>query len=400
MARFNYLAQDAQGKQISATLEAKNILEAKTKLRESGLYLLWVKPEGRFIEKLRTDRIKNMDLAVFSHQFSVMISSGIPLIKALTALEAETNNKKLGALINIIRQDVANGASLSSAFSKHSKIFSNFFIHLIKTGEAGGVLPAVLNRLAKYLEKEEDLKRKIISSFSYPAIVGVVAVGAVIFLLIFIVPVFTKVYSDLKISLPGPTITLIFLSDFMIKFWWLILLFLAVVGYSLRAVRQNEALCLALDRIKLKLPLFGQLMRKVALSRFVRTLSTLLGSGLPLNSCLSILKEATDNRVFKNSVICLQQQINQGSSFADSLKGQAFFSPIIVQMVSAGEESGNLNLLLDKCADFLEEDIDCLIKSLVVKLEPALTILLAFLVGFIALAIYLPMFDFIRQVSR
>jgi len=400
MAHFNYLAQDNQDKQISGVLEAKDIAEAKAKLRQMGLYIIWVRPEVGFLKTLDLGRVKNMELAIFSHQFAVMISSGIPLVRALKALADETDNRKFRTIIDKVRFDVENGTSLSQAFSKNPKVFSNLFISLIKTGEAAGALPAVLNRLANCLEKDEDLRRKVASSFAYPLIVGIMAIVAVSFLLIAVVPVFSSVYKSLKINLPGPTIALIGLSSILVKFWWLILLFIGLIFYILRIAKHNEIFGLTLDRLKLRLPIFGQLNRKVSVSRFVRTLSTLIGSGLTLNPSLTITKEAVGNRAIAKTIESMQNEINQGKSLSDSLRQAQYFPAIAVQMISVGEESGNLNALLDKCADFLDEDIDILIKNLVVKLEPTLTFFLAVLVGFIALAIYLPMFDLMHQIAK
>ena len=400
MPNFNYLAQDNQGKQLKGSLEAANLNEAKLKLKQTGFYIIWIRQESRIAEALGFSKVRNMDLAIFSHQFSAMISSGIPLIRALIALAEETTNKTFRTIINKIRYDVENGSSLSDALSKHPKIFSNFFISLIKTGEAGGVLPTVLSRLASYLEKEEDLRRKVRSSFAYPVIVGIVAVGVVAFLLIFIVPVFRSAYKTLKIDLPGPTVFLIFLSNVAVKFWWLVLILAVVLYVAFKMLRQDLRFSLRWDELKLKIPIFGQLNRKVAVSRFVRTLSTLMGSGLTLGQSLPIVKEVVGNQAVAQAIENLKKDIIQGKQISDSLKNQNIFPAIVTQMVSVGEESGSLNNMLDKCADFLDEDIDTLIRGLVVKLEPILTFGLALLVGFIALAIYLPMFDLIRQINK
>jgi type IV pilus assembly protein PilC len=400
MAKFSYLAQDNQNKEISGTLEANDINEAKAKLRQASLYIIQVNPETRFLITPAVERVNNMDLAIFSHQFAAMISSGITLIKALKTLSAETNNRKFRKIIEKIAADIENGASLSNALSRYPRIFSNFFTSLIKAGETAGALPVVLNRLANYLEKEVTLRRKVISSFAYPVIVGIVAMIAVTFLLIFVVPVFSSVYAGLKITLPGPTVILIALSNIFIKYWWLVLSLAIAIYLTLRVLKQNKAFGLATDGFKLKLPVFGQLNRKVATSRFVRTLSTLVGSGVTLSSSLTIIKDVVGNRAFAQAVEKIQKDIQQGKPLSESLKQGKYFSPIVIQMLAAGEESGNLNVMLDKCADFLDEDIDTLIKNLVVKLEPSLTVALAILVGFIALAIYLPMFDLIRSIAK
>ena len=400
MANFSYLAQDSQNKEIRGSLEAKDINEAKAKLRQANLYIIQIQPEVRFIATQRVRRVKKMELAIFSHQFAAMISSGIPMIRALKTLSEETNNRQFRKIIAQIVVDIQNGASLSNALSRYPGIFSNFFTSLIKTGETAGALPLVLNRLANYLEKEENLRRKIISSFAYPAIVGIVAIAAVSFLLIFVVPVFSSVYKSLRIELPGPTLTLILLSNIFIKFWWLILSLVVATYFLLRILKENQAFRLTIDRYKLMLPVFGQLNRKVATSRFVSTLSTLSGSGVTLSTSLTIIKEVVGNRAVRHAIEFIQKDIQQGKPLSESLKQQDYFSPIVIQMLAAGEESGNLGIMLDKCADFLDEDIDTLMKNLVVKLEPSLTIVLAILVGFIALAIYLPMFDLIRSIAE
>jgi type IV pilus assembly protein PilC len=400
MAHFNYWATDNQNKEIKGSLEAKDMLEAKTKLRQSGLYIIRINKGINLLEKVGFEKVKNQDLAIFSHQFAIMISSGIPLIRALQALAEESTNKKLSSIIEKVRFDVENGTSLSEALIKHPTVFSDFFVTSVKSGEAAGILPAVLNRLASHLEKEEELKRKVSSGFAYPAIVGFVAMGVVAFMLVFIVPVFKNVYKALKINLPGPTITLIAVSNIFIKFWWVILLLIGFSFYASRVIKQNKELGLIFDRFKLRIPVFGQLNRKVSVSRFVRTLSTMMASGLSLNSSLNIVKDIVGNRVISNSVETIQKEINQGKQISDALKSQGIYPSIVIQMISVGEESGNLNPLLDKAANFLDEDIDTIIKNLVVKLEPTLTLLLAALIGFIALAIYLPMFDLIHQVGK
>ena len=288
MAYFNYLAQDVQGKEVKGSLEAPDLMQAQSKVRQMGLYLVWIKPEPKVLSILGFGKVRNLELAIFSHQFAAMISSGVPLLRSLAALADETTNKAFRTIIQKIKADIENGLSLSSALAKHPRVFSNFFVSLIRTGEAGGVLPAVLNRLAGYLEKEEDLRRKVRSSFAYPTIVLITAILVVTFLLIFIVPVFRSVFKTLRIELPMPTVILIALSNFFVKFWWLLLL-LVVLGYAGLKIAQRQAqFRLLVDTFKLRFPVFGMLNRKVAVSRFIRTLSTLTGSGLTLNESLNI----------------------------------------------------------------------------------------------------------------
>lgn len=399
MALFEYLATDSSNQQVKGSLEAVDLLEAKTKLKQSGLFIVSVRKKGIFGSDFELGGVRGQDLTVFIHQFAVMISSGIPLIRSLKAVLEETTSKALKTVIEKVVFDVENGASLSVAFSKHPKVFSNFFVSLVKSGEASGTLPNVLKRIANHLEKEGEIKRKVASGFAYPAVVGVLAVGVVIFMLIFIVPVFSKVYQSMRMALPGPTVALIAMSNLFTKFWWIILLLSGFLYYIFTINKQNYALKTAVDKFKLKIPIFGQINSKVLVSRFIRTLSTMLGSGLTLSAALLISKDVVGNSVAEGVIESVHKDISQGKNLSDSLKIQSFFPSTVVQMISAGEESGQLSSMMDKCADFLDEGIDTVIKSLVVKLEPTLTFFLAALVGFIALAIYLPMFDLIKHVS-
>jgi type IV pilus assembly protein PilC len=400
MPRFIYQAADARNNKVKGSLEAKDVSEAKLKLRQSGLYITALRKEKIFLEKIRLGQVSKEEVAIFSHQFSAMISSGVPLVRTLRTLAEENVNRNLRYVIDKIRTDVENGSSLADALGRHPRIFSKFFVSSIKSGELAGILSEVFHRLARYLEKEIELRKKVVSSFAYPIIVGIVAFGAVMYLLIFVVPVFNKVYNSLKLDLPGPTLTLIALSNFFIKFWWLLLIMIVIIYSMARVPTRFMALRLLIDSWKLKLPIFGQLLSKVAVSRFIRTLSTMITSGLPLNTSLSIVAEVVGNRVYARAVDAVQKDINQGQQISASLKAQGLFPPIVIQMVSVGEESGNIVAMFDKCADFLDESIDGVVRSLVVKLEPTLTFFLAVFVGFIAMAIYLPMFDLIRQVSR
>lgn len=256
MPYFNYLAQDAKAQKTGGNIEAVDIIEAKAKIRQMGLYLVRVKQEARVFSILGSAKIKSMDLAVFSHQFAAMISSGVPLLRSLNALAEEATDKPFRFIIQKIKTDIENGQSLSSALSRNPKVFSNFFVSLIKTGELGGVLPVLLNRLANYLEKEEDLRRKVKSSFAYPVIVLITAILVVTFLLIFIVPVFCSVFKALKINLPMPTLALIALSNLVVKLWWLLLL-LGVFAYVfLQVAVKKQAVRFFIDKLKLGIPIF------------------------------------------------------------------------------------------------------------------------------------------------
>ncbi|MFH0877018.1 MAG: type II secretion system F family protein [Candidatus Omnitrophota bacterium] len=399
MPLFRYLATDFQNKQVRGDLQAKDINEAKLKLKQSNLFIVAIRKEQEFLKFFGPRRVRNMDLAVFSHQFAVLVASGIPVIKAFRALAQETGNKYFRSVLEKLKADVENGASLGVAMARYPQVFSVFFINLVKSGEAAGMLPTVLSRLASHLEKTEELRRKVRGSFAYPAVVGVIACAVIVFLLIYIVPVFQSVYKTLRVQLPLPTQTLILASNVLVGFWWLLAILIGAGIVGLRLASRNREIVFFVDQIKLRLPLFGSLNRKVAVSRFVRTLSTMVGSGLPLSNALGIARDVVGNQVVIRSIDVMRSEIIQGKNMAEALRAQDFFPPMVVQMIAAGEESGQLTNMLDKCADFLDESVDAMIKGLIVVLEPALTFILAGLVGFIALAIYLPMFDLIRQAS-
>jgi type IV pilus assembly protein PilC len=403
MPKYRYIAKDSQGKEFRGVVESKDKDEAVLKLNQLGLYIIFLE-ESTFIRKFKLPfparGIKKIDLALFTRQFSAMISAGLPLVKCLRVLSQEIENPALKSAIDKIIFDIQNGLSLSSALAKHPRIFANFFVSMVKSGETAGILPGVLKRIAVHLEKEVDLRQKIASAFAYPTVVLFVATGVVSFLLIFIVPVFEKVYKGLKLDLPFPTLFLIYLSKFMIKYWWLLLVIIAAVIYGFKRIKEkNKRASFLLDYSKFWMPIFGKLNRKIATSRFSRSLAAMLSSGVTLGRSLEVTEEALDNQVSSLLIRALQKNISQGRTLTEVLQKQRLFSPLAVQMIATGEESGTLGEMLSRTADFLDEEIDYTIKRLITRLEPLLTLILAILVGYIALAIYLPMFDIMRSVS-
>ena len=403
MAKYSYIAKDSRGKEFRGIIESGDKEEAKLKLNQLGLYDIFLQDLAkarRFKFSLAFLNFQKTDLALFAHQFSAMISAGLPLVKCLSVLSRDNEDLKFKAILEQVIFDIQNGLSLSSALAKNPKIFSNFFVSLVKSGETAGILPQVLKRIALHLEKESDLKHKVASALSYPVIVGIVAIAVVGFLMVFIIPVFKKVYDGLRVTLPLPTLFLIYISNFMVKYWWVLLLAAIAVFYGFKKLRaKNPRFGFLWDYFKLWIPLFGKLNRKIYTTRFIRTLSAMLSSGVTLGRSLEISDEVLDNRVSSSVIRALQRNINQGKSLTEVLEKQKLFSPLAVQMIATGEQSGTLEEMLNKTADFLDEDIDHAIKRMMVRLEPALTFATAVLVGYIALAIYLPMFDIFRNLG-
>jgi type IV pilus assembly protein PilC len=401
MPYFEYKVKDEKGRDYKGYIEAKSKKDAIKKLSDVGFYLTHVKWAPFYKLNLFSSRnITNSDLTLFARQFASMINAGIPMVKALYAVGEETENPRLKEVIQKLRKDVESGNRLSDSLAKNPKIFSPFFISLVRTGETAGKLDEMLERLALNLEKEEELRRKIRTAFMYPSVVLFVSAVVVIYLLVFVVPVFQSIYRSMKITLPGPTVTLIFISGFVRNYWPVIAGAAAVFSAGFFQVRRTEQGRILTDRLKLKIPMIGPLMQKEATSRFIRSFAAMFAGGIQISKALEVSKEATDNAVITDTVEKMKQSINKGESISAPLKKKRVFPTTVIQMISAGEESGYLDKMLEKSADFLDNEIDTIIKRLVIKIEPVLTFMLAIVVGFIALAIYLPMFDIIKQLTH
>jgi len=398
--KFVYTLKDEKGRDYQGTIAAKDKKEAQAKLDTTGYYLVALSKEPLVLFSMFSPKITKMDIVVLARQLATMMSAGLPITKSLMALAEQCANDSLRRVINDIRSKIEGGFKLSEAMGKHPDVFSEFFVSLIETGETGGTLDMMLKRVSTYLEKEEELRRKIKGAFAYPMVVSVVAMIVVTYLVLFVVPVFKSVYAGMKVELPLPTIILITASVIVKKWWLLLSIFITgVVLWIKRAIKKEKARLL-LDKIKISLPLFGALNTKVAVSRFVRSFGSLISSGIPISKALSVTERVSANKAITAAIDKVRVEVNRGESIAVALKAARLFPPIVIQMVAAGEESGALDDMLDKSAEFLDEEIDMAIKKLTVKLEPILTFGLAGIVGFIALAIYLPMFDIIKQISK
>lgn len=356
---------------------------------------MWKKLLKQRITPDRTD-----DIIIFTERFSAMINAGLPIVRSLSALSQQTEDQTLKKIIYSIRLDLEGGETLSDALKKHPKVFSNLYINLVKAGETGGIMAEVLQKMAEYLNKEQQLRQGIRRAFAYPVIVLCAAALVVSFLVIFIVPVFMKAYSKMGLNLPIPTIALSRISIFIGHYWWLILgvIILAIWGY--KQVQKIDKARLIIDGFKLDIPIFGNLTRKVSVSRFVRTFGLLVASGVPIVQSLSTVRETSGNMVMSGIIDRVREAINRGKTITEPLSLERIIPPMIVQMVSAGEETGTIDVMLAKSSDFLDRDVDNTIQKLVIRLEPMLTVFLAIIVGFIALAIYLPIFDLVTMIAK
>lgn len=396
MPTFAYRARDGAGSLVRGTLVADSARLVKLKVTEMGYFPITVdemKSSGRGAFGLLPRRVRYDDLVVFSWQFAAMVGAGIPLISCLSALRDQTESPELGRAIGEIRQSVQDGQSLSGAMSKYPHIFSSIMISLIKAGESGGFLELSLERIAVQMDKDADLRQRVRSAFVYPILVISLSALIVAFLLAFVIPVFAQVYRSAGLDLPGSTRALIVASTFFARFWWAVLIGLVGAVAGIRAWAKSERGKPKADALKLKMPIFGPLMRKVSISRSVRVLGTLISTGVPLVHALEDAARVAGNHVIASALHLAIVRVTEGDKLAEPLQASGQFPAMVIQMVTAGEESGDLGGMLNKVADFYDRDIEYTVKRLTTALEPLLTIFLGAIVGFVAISMYMPIFN-------
>ena len=402
---YSYKVRDRQGKLVTGTLEAESVAVVAGKLRQMGYVPVSIESNdaGLATRELKipflSGRIKLKDVAVFSRQFSTMINSGLTLLRSLSILAEQTQNKELARIIGEVRKDVERGSALSVALAKHPKAFSRLYVAMVRSGETGGSLDAVLSRLAMTIEQQVALRRKVKSAMSYPVVVGVIVVLIMIAMLIFVVPMFKGMYADLDAKLPAPTLLLLAVSNAVKKFFPLVILGAGFGIWSLKRYIATPAGRHRWDALKLRAPVFGQLAHKTALARFSRSLAALVRSGVPILDALEIVSETAGNSVVAEAVTETQAAVKSGESLARPLEAHPVFPPMVVQMIAVGEETGALDEMLEKIADFYEEEVDTAVAGLLTLLEPIMIAFLGGVVGGIVIAMYLPIFDLISQLA-
>lgn len=401
---YAYRVRDRAGRLQNGVLEADSQTAVATKLREMGFAPILIEESKGSLGKKELKlpwggKVKGKDLAVLSRQFATMVNSGLSLLRALSILSEQTENKTLARVMDECRQDVEKGASLSQAFGKHPKVFSRLYVSMIRAGETGGVLDGVLMRLAETLERDVKLRGKIKSAMTYP--VAVFGLVIVIFtgMLLFVVPTFKSLYESLGGTLPLPTRVLLGISTAFKSMWYLI--FGGAFGgmFALkRWVRTPKGRAIT-DAIKLKAPIFGTLVHKTALSRFARTLSVMMHSGVPILQSLDIVKDTVNNEVMTRAVVRVQDSVKGGESIAKPLEAQPVFPPMVVQMIAVGEETGALDTMLAKIADFYDQEVEASVEALTSLIEPLLIAFIGGAVGGMVIALYMPIFNIINMVK-
>jgi len=410
MATYQYVAKDALGKVITGTSEAENEQILVRRLREKGYWVQKVnaarsasQPRARARRSgggFAFGRVSGRDLAVFCRQFATMIDAGVSLVRCLAVLEEQSNSGRLRGIIREIQAGVESGETLSRAMTRWPKIFNNLFVGLVRAGEVGGVLDETLNRLATFMEENERLRRKVKSAMTYPVLVLIFATGVVIGLVTFILPQFVAVFKDLGVKdLPATTRMLIQISNFITTKWHMmiagiVLFYVAVSQYTHTRIGRRHS-----DWLKLKLPVFGKLNHKICIARFSRTLSTLLVSGVPILQALETVAGTVDNEIMSDAIMASRAAIREGEQIGDPLQRSGMFPPMVVQMVAIGEETGSLDAMLSKIADFYESEVDATLSGLTAALEPILIVSLGFIVGFIVISMFMPLLSVISSLQ-
>jgi type IV pilus assembly protein PilC len=400
---YNYRVRDRAGKLIKGTLEADSEPLVLQRLREMGYTPLEVNHEKKNIGKmtitLRPGRVKLKELSIFCRQFATMVNSGLPILRSLAILADQTDSEELRKVVTAVRVDVEQGASLSIAMAKHPKAFNDLFIAMVKSGEAGGVLDDVLLSLADMIEKEVKLRSKIKSAMTYPIAVLGLVILIMAAMLLFVVPQFKGIYAQLGGSLPMPTQVLLTMSDAVKGYWYIVGAVVAIAVFLFRRYKRTEAGRAQMDAVKLKVPVFGSLFHKTALSRFSSTLGMLLKSGVPILQALDIVSDTVNNKVISKAVQATQNSVRQGESIAKPLGKFPVFPSMVVQMLAVGEETGQVDMMLAKVAEFYNAEVEAQVDALTSLIEPLLIAVIGGCVGAAVVALYMPMFNIIKLVK-
>ncbi len=402
MPVFQYTVRDQTGNVRTGSSEAENQEILKRRLQEQGFAVSDLKQTGKSKKQGAGGygKVKLRDLSIFCRQFSTMIDAGVSLVRALDVLGEQTQNPKLKRILREIQVEVESGQTLSKSMQRYPKVFSNLFIGLIKAGEVGGVLEEALQRLSGFLEKDMELRRKVKAALTYPVIVLIVAVVIVLGLCTFIVPRFVELFRDLGVKeLPWMTQVLVDFSDFLKSKWWVGLLIVLSLWFAVKYFGTTKVGRRVIDRLKLKVPVFGKLGHKIALARFSRTLSTLLVSGVPILQALETVAGTVGNEIIAEAIMNARARIREGDRINEPLEKSRMFPPMVVHMISIGEESGALDQMLTKIAEFYEGEVEASLQSLTSAIEPIMIVFLGVCVGFIVIAMFAPLLQVITNLS-
>ncbi|PFP27704.1 type II secretion system protein F [Bacillus sp. AFS073361] len=402
MARFKYSGRDRKGKR-QGTLNAGSKREAMEKLKEEGIRVIEMTqvPETLMTKDLTLGTpVKLQDFVIYLRQFSTLIKAGVTVVEATSILAHQTESKALKKALLDVEQEMREGNPLSEAVSKHKKIFNQMFINLVKAGEVSGNLDETLDRLAEHFEKQHYTRQKIVSALSYPIAVGIIAIIVVIFLLVAVVPTFVSMFDDMGGELPAITKFVLSASSFMQSFWWIVILFIFAVVFLITYIKKSNQTKYYFDYFLLKMPIFGNLLQKAALARMMRTLSSLFSSSVPILQAMSIVEKVVENEVLAKVIRESRDSLEKGRSMTEPMERHWAFPPLVTQMIAIGEETGALDAMLSKIAEFYEKEVENGTDRLKSLIEPLMIVFLAGLVGTIVTSIMVPMFSMFDQFQQ
>ncbi|OGS36932.1 MAG: hypothetical protein A2293_09425 [Elusimicrobia bacterium RIFOXYB2_FULL_49_7] len=407
MPKFTYKTRSPNGTISTATIEAQDQRAVIDKVRSQKLIMMEIKlvkdnPIIEFLQKINPMKpgVSSHELVLFSRQLSTLVSAGVPIVQGLNILIDQVETPLFKSTITGLRQDIEQGISIADAMAKHPRAFSTLYVSMIRAGEVGGILDTILERLSSYLEATEELKGKIKGAMVYPAVITMVAGAVTLFLLIFIIPTFQTIFSSFGAELPLPTKILLGLSNFLRKFFLLVMAFPVGVFIGFKKFRETDKGLLLTDTYFLRLPLFGLLLKKVAVAKFSRTLGTLIKSGVPILQALETVAKTSGNKVIENAIGTAKESIREGERMADPLKKTGVFPPMVIQMIAIGEETGNLDTMLAKISDFYDQEVDVAVKGLTSMIEPLIMVGMGIVIGAIVLAMFMPMFEMSQLASK
>lgn len=390
----NRLGEIQEGVIVSDTKD-----QASATLKRNGLQVLTIRVQaaagGKSIRK-----VKPKSLAIFTRQFSVMIDAGLPLVQCLEILAAQQPDRGFQKVINTVRSDVEQGATLQNAMSKHPKVFNDLYVNMVGAGEAGGILDVILQRLSGYIEKAVKLTAKVKGAMVYPISVLTIAAIVVTIIMVKVIPVFSAMYEGMGSKLPFPTLVCIALSNILIRYFWVVAIVVILLIVGLKQYYKTNTGRLQIDSVFLKIPVMGELLRKVAVARFCRTLSTLTSSGVPILEGMDITARTSGNLVIQNAILKAKDAVEQGRNISSPLAETKVFPPMVVQMVGVGEATGALDAMLAKVADFYEDEVDNAVASMMSLMEPLIIFFLGGIIGFIVVAMYMPIFNLANVMGK
>ena len=405
MATFAYTGRTRGGETVSGERIADTLEGATAALRRDQVLVTKIAPaktraeQKAVTKRARGRRVNSKNLAVFTRQFSVMIDAGLPLVQCLDILGTQEEDKNFARVIIETRSDVEGGSSLADAMRKHPKVFDALFTNMIAAGEAGGILDTILKRLAVYIEKNVKLKQQVKSAMMYPIAVLTIAAGVVAVILWKVIPTFAAMFAGLGAELPLPTRVVIWMSDSLVRFLPFIVVGLVAMAFALKQYYGTDGGRHVIDRLVLKMPVLGMIMRKIAVARFCRTLSTLISSGVPILDGLEITAKTAGNAIVEDGIMTTRKSIERGETVSAPLKETGVFPAMVTQMIGVGEATGALDTMLAKIADFYEEEVDVAVAGLLTLMEPIMIAFLGIIVGGIVIAMYMPIFDLISKMT-